>query len=314
VSRTETIVEGDRGGPAASGPPVGIVITLLRGGCEVVHNSELLELRLVGRHAHREIALAVGDEVTFDGNQGIVLDVLTRRTKLARRRPRDDPRHEHVIAANMDRLAVITSVVEPPFRPGVVDRFLLAAFAGGLEGLLVVNKIDLLEGAPIPEQVRVFDSVVPICRVSARTGEGLEALRAHLVRSRTVFAGHSGVGKSSLLNGLQPDLRLETGGLTRRQGKGRHTTAGAVLLRLPGDALVVDTPGIREVATGPVDPRLLDRVYPDVSRFASGCKFWDCRHDREPECAVREAVSQGELPVLRHESYQKLVSEIRNES
>jgi ribosome biogenesis GTPase len=294
--------------------PTGIVITLFRGGCEVVHEDRVVELRLVGRHAHREVALSVGDEVTFDAAQGVVLEMLPRRTKLARLRPRDDPRREQIIAANMDRLAVVTSVVEPPFRPGVVDRFLLAALAGGLEAILVVNKIDLLAGAPLPEGVRVFESVVPVCPVSAHQGEGVDALRSRLTQSRTVFAGHSGVGKTSLLNALAPDLRLETGRVGRRRGKGRYTTARAVLLRLPGDAIVVDTPGIRELATGPVEPGLLDRVYADVASFASSCNFRDCRHDREPGCAVREAVRDGTLPSIRYERYQKLASEIREGS
>ncbi len=295
-------------------PPVGIVITVFRGGCEVAHREQVVELRLVGRHAVRELALAVGDEVTFDSDRGIVLELMPRRTQLARQRPRDDPRREHVIAANMDVLAIVMSVAEPRFSPGFVDRFLLAAFAGGLEALLAVNKIDLCHGEPLPEEIRGFEAVVPICAVSAETGEGLEALRAHLVGTRTVLAGPSGVGKSSLLNALDPELRLETREVSARRRKGRHTTARAALLRLSGEAIVVDTPGVREVATGPIDPQFLDRVYPEIARVASDCHFRDCRHDQEPECAVRRAVESGDLPAPRHASYQKLVEEIRRQS
>jgi ribosome biogenesis GTPase len=146
--------------------------------------------------------------------------------------------------------------------------------------------------------------------VSARDGRGLEALRAHLHGSRTVLAGHSGVGKSSLLNALEPELRLETGALRRGDLRGRHTTSRAAWLRLPGDAVVVDTPGVREITTGPVDPALVDQVYPDVATHAQACRFRDCWHGQEPGCAVRTAVAGGELSPLRLASYQKLLQDI----
>jgi ribosome biogenesis GTPase len=293
---------------------VGIVIGLYRGGCEVVHGDHVRELRLVGRHARRpDFSLAVGDEVTFDAEKGILLDLLPRRTRLVRPRPKDDPRREQAIAANMDRLAIVSSVVEPPFRYGVVDRFLVAAFAGELDALLVVNKVDLLDGAPLPADVSAFEAAVPVLAVSARTGEGLDRLRDALARSRTVLAGHSGVGKSSLLNALEPELRLETGDLSRRDGRGRHTTTRSILLRLPGDAIVIDTPGVREVGVTSLTPELLERVYPDVARLAPGCRFRDCRHDREPECAVRDGVREGELAGVRHAGFLRLVAGVDEE-
>jgi ribosome biogenesis GTPase len=280
---------------------------VVRGGCEVVYGDERRELRLLGRSALRGVELAVGDEVEFDPQKGVVLEQLPRRTRLERRRPRDDPRQRQVIAANMDRLAIVVSVVEPPFRAGLVDRFQLAAYAGGLEAILLVNKVDLLEGAPLPEEIRVFEAALPIFPLSAKMGLGLDALRRRLGHSQTVLAGHSGVGKSSLLNALEPELRLETGELGRRRLRGRHTTRSSILIRLPGGAIVVDTPGIREVASGPVDPALVDRVYPDVAALAPDCRFRDCRHASEPECAVRAALGAGTLPRARYESHQNLL-------
>lgn len=293
----------------------GIVIGVHRGGCEVVAGSDVRELKLVGRHAERDVRLAVGDELSFDPERGIVLEVAERRTELSRLRPqagrrRHDPRDRKVIAANMDRLAIVAAVREPPFRSGIVDRFLLAAAAGGLEALLVVNKVDLLPTPELPEEIRVYESVLPVLAVSAVQGTGLDALREHLAGSRTVFAGHSGVGKSSLLNALEPLLRLETGELSRKTGKGRHTTTHAVWLELAGGAVVVDTPGIRELATGAVDPAQLAAAYPDVLGPADSCRFRDCRHDREPGCAVRAAVAAGEVPRARLEGYRKLRAEI----
>ncbi len=288
--------------------PVGIVVTVFRGGCEVAAGDRTRELRLSGRHAHGKIELAVGDDVTFDPEKGVVREVLRRRTRLVRRRPRDDPRHEHVVAANMDRLAIVASVASPAFRAGAVDRFLLAALAGGLEAILVANKIDLLEGAPLPEDVAAYATFLRVFPVSATTGEGLEALRAALAASRTVLAGHSGVGKSSLLNALEPELRLETGEL-RRDDRGRHTTTRTLLVRLPGDAIVVDTPGLREIGTGPVAPDLIDQAFPDVADAAARCRFRNCRHEREPGCAVREAVDAGAIPFPRVASWQRLRDE-----
>jgi ribosome biogenesis GTPase len=288
------------------------VISVFRGGCAVVRCDELHSLRLVGKHAHREQSLAVGDEVTFDLERGIVLDLLPRRTQLARFRPRE--RREHVIAANVDRLAIVVAVSEPPFRSGAVDRLLLAAYAGGLDAILIANKIDQLgAGEELPDEIAAYREIVSIFPTCASSSEGVEPLLEHLAASRTVFAGHSGVGKTSLVNAMHPELRLETGELTRAR-RGRHTTTRATWIRLPGDAVVIDTPGVREIATGPADLALLDRVYPSIARVALECRFRDCRHDREPGCAVRAAVDAGEIPPSRLAGYLRLVREVEGAS
>ncbi len=287
----------------------GIVVTVFRGGCEVAAGDETRELRLAGKHAHRALELAVGDDVTFDPAKGVLVDVLPRRTKLVRRRPRDDPRREQVIAANMDRLGIVASVASPPFRAGAVDRLLVSALAGGLEPLLVANKVDLLEGAPLPAEIAAYSGILRVLAVSARSGEGLAALADALAGSRTVLAGHSGVGKSSLLNALEPELRLETGEL-RRGERGRHTTSRSLLVRLRNGAILVDTPGVREIATGPIARELLDAAFPEVARAAQGCQFRDCRHLREPDCAVRAAVESGAVAPARFESWQRLREEV----
>ena len=286
-----------------------IVIAVHRGGCEAIHDDRVLTLRLMGRHAELELALAVGDEITFDPEREIVLEQQPRRTRLARQRRRG----EQVIAANMDRLGIVCSVVRPPFRSGLVDRFQLAAFAGGLDPLLIVNKVDLLEGAPLPEEIEVYRAILPVLPVSARTGEGLDALGEAFADARTVLAGHSGVGKSSLVNALEPELRLETGELTGSD-RGRHTTTRAIWMRLPGNAVVVDTPGVREIASGPVDVSLLDRVYPDIAELSGECRFRNCRHDQEPDCAVRSAIENKRLSAVRVASYARLIEELDSET
>jgi len=288
----------------------GIVIGVLRGACEVVSGERLTRLRLSGANARQELALAVGDRVTFDPAKGVLLDVLPRRTQLARLRSFGKPRPQ-VIAANVDRLAIVTSVSNPPFRSGAVDRFLLAAYAGGLSAILVVNKLDLLEpDAELGEEISAYEGIVPLLAVSAARGVGLSALRAALADSTTVFAGHSGVGKSSLLNALEPELRLETGEVSAKWDRGRHTTAQAVYLRLPGGAIVIDTPGVREIGSGAVDPELLGLVYPDLALLGADCRFRDCRHRTEPDCAVLAAVAEKRLRPARLASYHRLIEEL----
>jgi ribosome biogenesis GTPase len=287
------------------GALVGTVIAVHRGECEVVHGDALRSLRVRASRAGPQ--LAVGDEVEFDCERGVLERILPRRTQLARLRP--GTRGElQVVAANVDRVAIVCSVAEPPFRAGLVDRFMLAAHAGGLEPLLVVNKLDLLGGAELPAEIAAYREILPTLAVSARSGAGLAELRAALRAARSVLAGHSGVGKTSLLNALEPELQLATGELVRR-GRGRHTTTRASWIRLGADSVVIDTPGVREIASGPVDPELLMRVYPDVARFAADCRFRDCAHRAEPGCAVRAAVEGGALPASRLAGLQRLLTE-----
>ena len=285
------------------------VLTVTRGGCDVVHGDQVMSLTLVGKHAHRETSLAVGDRVSFDPVRKIVIEVLPRRTVLARRRSFGKQR-EQVLAANADRLAIVTSVSSPPFRSGAVDRFLVAAHAGGLEAILVVNKLDLLApGEPLPAEIRAYESVIELFPVAAKTGAGIEPLRARLADSTTVLAGHSGVGKSSLINALEPELRLQTGEISKYD-RGAHTTSASTWLRLAGGAVVIDTPGVREIGTGPVDRDLLGPVYPEIALLSADCRFRDCEHRSEPKCAVRAAVAAGSLPAARLANFHRLLDEV----
>jgi ribosome biogenesis GTPase / thiamine phosphate phosphatase len=297
------------------GAPVGCVVAVFRGGCEVVADGARHELRLTGRHAHEELRLAVGDEVSFDAQRAVVLERQERRTCLRRCRPlgrrrNETSREELVIAVNMDRLAIVVAVQAPPPRAGAIDRFMLAASAGGLEAVLVVNKIDLLDGAPLPDALEEYRGQIPMHVVSAHGGIGIAELRTSLAGCRTVLAGHSGVGKSSLLNAIAPGLDVATGELRKRDQRGRHTTTRAIWVELPGAAVLVDTPGVREIATGPVDPELLSSVFPDIDEKTRECRFGDCRHEREPDCAVREAVQSGALAAARVSRYLRLRADV----
>lgn len=295
----------------------GTVITVYRGGCEVVYGDAIRTLRMTGRQAEEELQLAVGDEIAFDDESDLLLELLPRRTVLRRLRPQAgrrtrDPSAEQIIATNVDQLAVVMSTRDPPFRSGAVDRFRLAALAGGLESLLVVNKIDLLPRSDLPEEIDAYLGVLPVVLTSARRGDGMAELGERLAGARTVLAGHSGVGKSSLINALAPELELLTDEVREKSRKGRHTTTHSRWLRLPGDAIVVDTPGVREIATGPVDPALLDQVYPEIAERGADCRFRDCAHAAEPDCAVRSAVEAGTLHPGRLRNFQRLRDELRS--
>jgi ribosome biogenesis GTPase len=291
----------------------GTVVYASRQSCEALWAGGIAKLRrpppLAGR-ADRG-SLVIGDEIDFDPSRRVVLEVHPRRTGLERVAPTGGRTGEgvalrkKVIAANMDAVGIVTSIVDPPFLPGAVDRFALAAIAGGMDVLLIINKLDLAPG-PLPETIASYGRFWSIVAMSARTGEGRAALREQLHGRRTVLAGHSGVGKSSLLNLLDPALNLATAEVRERTRTGRHVTTRPTWLTLDAETVVVDTPGVREIATGAVDAAALAAVYPEIHAHARGCRFRDCTHSHEPACAVVAACERGDLDPARLGSYRRL--------
>jgi ribosome biogenesis GTPase len=250
--------------------------------------------------------VAVGDRVEVDlvgPREGAVRKVLPRRAQLVRRAPRDKSAPEQVLAANLD-VAVI--VVACPPRPTVIDRFLAIASKGAPAVVVCANKIDLADPgrvAGILEPYRL--APIPVAVTSAVTGEGLEILREAIEGRLVAFVGPSGAGKSSLLNALDPGLQLRVSALAR-SGRGRHTTNWAALFRV-GSALVVDTPGLREVGfVGDEGVDAADDLFPEISALASGCRFRDCSHTHEPECAVKAALEAGRLEETMYRRYARL--------
>jgi ribosome biogenesis GTPase len=260
--------------------------------------------------------VAVGDrvEVTPTGvRDGAVEKLLPRRSRLARRavmghdeahrgaRRREAPR-EHVLAANLD-LAVI--VIPAPPRPTVIDRYLTMT-QGGCESLVCVNKIDLAVAAEWHATLAPYRSGgIPVMLTSAVTGAGVQDLRAALSGKLVAFIGPSGAGKSTLLNAMDPMLNIRTGGLTAA-GKGRHTTNWAATFRI-GDALVVDTPGLREISflEGPMAATTND-LFPEITALAGLCRFRYCTHTHEPRCAVKAALDTGAIEPETYRRYTRL--------
>lgn len=254
--------------------------------------------------------VAVGDQVivslsaSTDG--GVVERVLPRRSALTR----PDPFNKHlrqVIAANADQVLIIAAWRDPHFWPELIDRYLIAAARNNLVPLIGVNKIDLADNrADCEAFMQPYSAIgISVLFISAHTGEGIDTLRAALSGRSTVLAGLSGVGKSSLLIAAQPGLTLRTRDVSQHSGDGRHTTTQATLIPF-GDGYVIDTPGIREFALNGLTRADLIRFYPDLAVHAGQCRFRDCVHLGETECAVRGAVQSGALPRLRYETYCKI--------
>lgn len=257
--------------------------------------------------------LAVGDIAStaeFEGRHRVV-GLEPRRTKLARPDVGNE-NLERVIVANVDVVVIVVSVVTPPLHPRLIDRYLVAIQIGGAEPMIVVNKTDLMpedELALELEKVAPYASLdVPILAVSNETGQGMDALREALAGKTCAFVGHSGVGKSSLANGLFPDLALKVGGLMRGHGRGAHTTSTSSLFDVGNGTRLIDTPGIRSFGLGKMSRIELQEAFPEFEGFQ--CKFRDCSHVHEPGCGVKAAVEEGQLYRARYETFCRLLEEV----
>ena len=268
---------------------------------------------------------AVGDRVLLglvndadDEGDGVgsqkycVVRVLPRKSELKRPGPRDSFYKQQTLAANIDQVVIVASVTQPEFNYGFMDRFLLAANLNDLPFVLVLTKMDLLPNGEadlstdIRDFMKIVDKVIP---VSVKSGDGLEILRNELVGKSSVFSGMSGVGKSTLINELVPHAELRTGDVRERDGKGRHTTTSSSLFDFPGGGYVIDTPGIRSIGLMDMEPETLAKIFPgffEDDLFT--CKFSNCKHLKEPGCAVRAAVEAGKISEARYASYVRILN------
>jgi ribosome biogenesis GTPase len=268
---------------------------------------------------------AVGDRVLLglvndgdDEGDGVgsqkycVVRVLPRKSELKRPGPRDSFYKQQTLAANIDQVVIVASVTQPEFNYGFMDRFLLAANLNDLPFVLVLTKMDLLPNgeadlsSDIRDFMKIVDKVIP---VSVKSGDGLDVLRNELLGKSSVFSGMSGVGKSTLINELVPDAELRTGDVRERDGKGRHTTTSSSLFDFPGGGYVIDTPGIRSIGLMDMEPETLAKIFPgffEDDRFT--CRFSNCKHLKEPGCAVRAAVESGKISAARYASYVRILN------
>jgi ribosome biogenesis GTPase len=308
-----------------SAPARGVVLGGTGGVWRVrTEGGDTLDASLRGRLKNADndtLKLAVGDDVRLEpsarGASGTgdwaIAEILPRRSQLARRAP-SGAYGERIVAANVDQVVVVFAAAKPEPHPRMLDRFLVIAESNGLAARLVINKVDLVGETAARERFQDYDRAgYPVHLTAAKTGLGLDAVRAALDGRRSVLTGPSGVGKSSMLNALFPGAKLRVGAISESVNKGRHTTVGAVMLPLPGadGGYVIDTPGLREVGLWALPPEALDRCFPEMRALRDACRFADCAHVVEPDCAVRAALARGEISAPRYDSYLKLLDEAR---
>lgn len=270
---------------------------------------------LRGRTKSLGNTVVVGDSVIVDasGDRPVIIDVEPRRNAFSRRAAGQQVR-EQVVAANVDQVVCVSSLVDPEFKAGLADRILAQAEHAGIGGRLVINKVDLGPPEEAESIVAAYEVAgFPGHAVSAVSGAGVDGLRAACMDRRTLLVGHSGVGKSSLMNALVPGLEVLEGAVNPKTGKGRHTTTAAWLVQPEPGLELIDTPGIRSFGLWGIGPRDLHHAYPELREYIGHCRFADCGHDSEPGCAVRAAVERGDVSRRRYESFLKLHEELTTE-
>lgn len=266
--------------------------------------------------------IAVGDFVLFELSnsvQGVIVEIEPRYSILSRA---DNLRRnkEQLLAVNIDQLFIITSIIMPILKPSLIDRYIIAAKQGNITPIIVINKIDLLKNPPsdldpvhFEEELNLYHNFVqnykaldiPIIEASCHTGEGLDTIQSMMRGKTSVFSGQSGVGKTTLINRLL-GTELRTADVVVKTYKGAHTTTSAKLLPLKDSGFCIDTPGIRSFGLWKLEPADIQHYFSEFQSFASKCKYPNCQHIHEPDCAVKNAVEDGLISLMRYDSYHTL--------
>jgi ribosome biogenesis GTPase len=307
----------------------GTLISITRRTASVLASEEIVECLLPSRYAAtQQTDIAVGDRLRWwekeDGSRWIHT-VLPRTTFLAR----PDPHYAHmqrVIAANVDVVVNVVSVKYPPLRPRLIDRYLIAIMQGGAKPLICVNKVDLASDDELADELACLEAYaefgVEYVLCSTKTGLGIATLESRLRGRCSVFVGHSGVGKSTILRSIvkmdessEIDTNaIKTGEVSEAHGTGTHTTRLATLYDLGGGTSIIDTPGIREFGLMELDVETLKSYFPEFDELAVECRFNDCSHTHEPGCAVKGAVESDEISEGRYDTYLRLMDELKEQA
>jgi ribosome biogenesis GTPase len=273
-----------------------------------------LECRLRGQFRNHQMRatnpIAVGDHVRYsleDDGTGVITEILDRRNYIIRKSV-NLSKEVHVIAANIDQALIIATVSQPRTSLGFIDRFLCVAEAYGIPAMVVLNKMDLHTEPEQMELNRTYEQIYvgagyPVFQVSATKNMGIEDLKSVLKGKVSLVFGHSGVGKSTLLNAIQPELDLRTGEISDVHSKGKHTTTFAEMFELNNGGFVIDTPGVKEFGMVNMKEEELYHYFPEIFMAAADCKFGNCLHRDEPGCAVKQAVENGGIAESRYSNY-----------
>jgi ribosome biogenesis GTPase / thiamine phosphate phosphatase len=287
-----------------------------------LEDGTILPCRIVGKLRMDDIKttnpVGVGDEVevqyeTGDEIKGVITEVLPRRNYIVRQSPRR--KHDlHLLASNVDQAVLVTTIVSPMLKMGFIDRFLLMTEPHNIPVIIVINKNDLFgeEEKEIYGGLKIMyeDIGYKVISCSAQTGEGVEELKGLLKDKISLVAGQSGVGKSTLVNAIQPGLGLKTEEISDYSGKGQHTTTFAEMFSLDLGGYIIDTPGIKMLSFNNLEPMDVAHNFREFFVVSSGCRFPNCLHLNEPGCAVKAAVEEGSISTLRYEHYLQIMAEI----
>lgn len=262
--------------------------------------------------------IAVGDKVIFDVENediknGIIKEIDQRNNYIVRVSPHNK-HQKHIVASNLDIALVMATIAEPRTSQGFIDRFLITAEAYHIPAVIVINKIDLLKpkhAEQLKEWTAMYNAAgYEVFPIVALQPESVEALKARLQGKTTLFSGHSGVGKSTLINQLLPGKELRTQEVSGWSGKGQHTTTFAEMFDLPGGGSIIDTPGVKEFGLIDLEKEELAQYFPEMRRVMQNCRFNNCLHINEPGCAVKEALEEGTVTVDRYVSYMTIMDTI----
>lgn len=261
--------------------------------------------------------VVVGDRVTVEigekEDDNVIIEILPR-TNYIIRRASNLSKESHIIAANIDAAYLVAALDFPATSTEFIDRFLVTAEAYKIPAVVVLNKMDLFAAPNFREIIDEFANTYrnagyEILEISAAKGLGIADLRQRLIGKISLFTGNSGVGKSTLINALEPGLQLKTGAISDYHHKGKHTTTFSEIFPLTGGGFLIDTPGIKGFGLVDIAPEELARYFPDLFRYAAECQYYNCTHTHEPNCAVTEAVAKGEISESRYVSYLKMLED-----
>ena len=283
---------------------------------DVLHDGETVRCRIRGRLRLKGVRstnpVVVGDEVACEADEGgdyVIADILPRRNYVIRRAS-NLSKESHIIAANVDQALLMASLRSPETPTEFVDRFLVTCEAYKVPVTILLSKLDLQDAEAVAEFRAVYEGAgYRVLEVSARKGLGVEEVRELLTGRTTLVSGNSGVGKSTLIQAIDPSLDIRTGEISESHHKGRHTTTFSTMYPLAGGGAVIDTPGIKGFGLIDIDEAELWHYFPEMMRVAPACRFYNCTHTHEPGCAVTEAVKAGEIAWPRYESYLKIRDE-----